>query len=71
MGQYTYENTTAATSAASTSLSFNIKLGAGYSGDTWKSGIGLTGDTTTLKAPGSTFIKPSAFRVLIYLRAKF
>lgn len=71
LGNYDYENTNAGTSAIYSSLSFNIKIGAGYSGDVWKSGIGLTGDTTTLKTPGSSFIKPSAARGLIYVRAKF
>ncbi len=71
VGSYTYENTTAATSATNASLSFNIKIGTGYSGETWKSGIGITGDTTSLKTPGATFIKPSAARALIYVRTLF
>ncbi len=71
LGFYNYENVSDSKSGTYPSLSFNLKIGFGYAGDIWKSGLGITADTTTLKTPGSTFIKPSAARFLIYLRAKF
>ena len=71
IGTYDYENTNSSNKAVHPSLSFNLKIGTGYSGDVWKSGIGITADTTTLKTPGSSFIKPSSARFLLYVRAKF
>ncbi len=52
-------------------LSYDVKLAVGYSGDVFKSGLSLTGDTTTLKTPGVTVVKPTAARALLYLRAIF
>lgn len=54
-----------------TSLSFNIKVGAGYAGDMYKVGFSLAGDSTTLLTPGSSFMTPQALRLLIYLRLNF
>ncbi len=71
VGAYSYQNTTDSKSGTYPSLSSNVKIGLGYAGDTWKSGIGITADTTTLKTPGATFLKPSAARILIYVRTKF
>lgn len=54
-----------------TSLSYSIKFGAGYAGETYKFGFSLSGDTTTLVTPGSSFMIPQALRSLIYLRLTF
>ncbi len=71
LGNYKYDTVSDSKSGTYPSLSFNLKIGLGYAGDVWKSGLGITADTTTLKTPGATFIKPSAARFLVYLRAKF
>lgn len=68
---YDYASTTNTSKSTYATLSFNLKLGLGYSGNTVKSGLGITGDTTTLKTPGATFIKPSAARALLYVRFVF
>lgn len=76
VGIYNYTSAAGAmgtTSSQSTyaTLSYDLKLAVGYSGDFFKSGIGLTADTTTLKTPGATFLRPSALRALTYIRAVF
>jgi len=57
--------------AQKTSLSFNIKAGLGYAGEKYKVGFSLSGDSTTLLTPGSSFMTPQALRVLLYLRLTF
>lgn len=71
-GFYTYEDyLTNQRQANDLTLSFDIKLGLGYAGETFKFGLGVTGDTTTLKAPSSGFVKPEALRSLLYIRFAF
>lgn len=71
-GLYSYENNAQEkTSSSYATLSFNLRLGLGYAGTTYKFGLGVTGDTTTLKAPGVGFIKPQAVRSLLYMRLTF
>lgn len=52
-------------------FSFNAKIGAGYSGQIFKSGFSLSSDVTRLKAPGDGVIISSANRMIIYLRMLF
>lgn len=71
-GMYTYEDVNLdKTSSSYMTLSFNLRLGLGYAGETYKFGLGVTGDTTTLKTPGIGFIKPQAIRSLFYIRFTF
>lgn len=52
-------------------LSFNIKVGAGYAGETYKFGLSFSGDSTTLMTPGSSYMTPQALKALFYLRLTF
>ena len=71
VGLYNYSSVSDSSQSSYATLSYDLKLAAGYAGDVFKSGIGFTADTTTLKTPGLTFLKPSALRALIYIRAVF
>ncbi|MBC7752675.1 MAG: DUF4421 family protein [Moraxellaceae bacterium] len=53
------------------SLSYSLKVGFGYAGETYKFGFSLSGDSTTLVTPGLSFMVPQALRTLIYLRLTF
>jgi hypothetical protein len=57
--------------AQKSSLSFNAKFGAGYAGEMYKVGFSLSGDSTTLLTPGSSYMTPQALRLLVYLRLTF
>lgn len=65
---YNFLSTTGESSLSDVTLSYNIKLAFGYVGTKYKSGVSLAGDITTLKTPGQGYLKPSANRILIYLR---
>lgn len=52
-------------------ISYSLKVGTGYAGKKWRSGLSAYGDTTTLQAPDKTFIKPQAMSFLFYLRYAF
>ena len=52
-------------------LSYNLKLGLGFSGDSFKTGLSLANDVTTLKTPGASYLRPSAVRLLLYIRLVF
>jgi hypothetical protein len=45
-----------------------MKLGFGYSGEKYKSGMSLSTDITNLKTPGRGLLSPSSNRILIYFR---
>lgn len=51
--------------------SYDLKVGLGYAGEFFKTGVSFIADQTTLKTPGASFIRPSANRILIYLRWVF
>lgn len=68
---YTYDSTTGESKTSDTTQSFNIKIGGGYAGEKFRTGISGVADMTNLKATGGAFIKPSANRILIYVRYVF
>lgn len=74
-GVYDYESSVSGTAESSSSsygtLSYNLKVGLGYSGESFKSGLGFTGDITTLRTPGSSYVQSSAARFLYYIRFIF
>jgi Domain of unknown function (DUF4421) len=59
------------TQAAEPTLSYNLKVGFGYSGTTFKTGFSVNSDNTTLKTPGESYIRPEALRTLYYIRFVF
>lgn len=69
---YKYEdvNTDISRSSYGT-ISYNLRLGLGYAGENFKTGLSFANDKTTLRAPGSGFINPEAGRVLLYFRYAF
>ncbi|MBC7740909.1 MAG: hypothetical protein H7061_01850 [Bdellovibrionaceae bacterium] len=71
-GIYAYEDQQQEkTNSSYGTLSSNFTFGLGYAGEKYKSGISVTADTTTLRAPNYAFVKPSAQRALIYFRVQF
>ena len=52
-------------------ISYNTKIGAGYSGKVFKSGVALNTDVTRLKTTGDGVLISSANRLMIYVRAVF
>ncbi len=68
---YTYENTSTETNSSYATLSYNIKIGLGYSGQTFKTGVSISTDLTTLKSPGASYFQTSASRGLLYVRFVF
>jgi hypothetical protein len=66
-----YESTTGNSDRSDFTTSFNLKIGGGYAGEKFKTGISLVGDVTQLKTPGGALLKPSANRILIYFRTVF
>lgn len=69
LGLYTYENDSQVKEESSyATLSPDIKLGLGYAGQTYKFGLSAVADITTLRTPGSAFIKPASQKLLLYMR---
>lgn len=67
-GMYDYNSVSDSYHSSYLTPSYDLKLGAGYNGDTFKSGVSFTADMTTLKTPGASYIRPSSNRILLYLR---
>ena len=65
---YKFESTTGNSTLSDSTMSFNLKLGLGYSGEKYKSGLSLSTDITNLKTPGRGLLSPSSNRVLLYFR---
>lgn len=68
---YEYESTTGSTKTSDTTQSFNLKLGAGYAGEKFKTGLSAIANITNLKSPGNAIIKPSSNIILFYFRYVF
>ena len=51
--------------------SFNLKLGTGYSGDYFRTGISINGEVSTLKAGSSTYLQAASNQILLYIRTAF
>lgn len=51
--------------------SFNLKTGAGYSGQNFRAGVSISGEVTTLQISSGALISASANQVLAYLRYAF
>ncbi|MBY0555000.1 DUF4421 domain-containing protein [bacterium] len=68
---YDFESTTGKRSDSDYTLSYNFKLAGGYIESHYRFGLSLNGDVTTLKTTGRGFLKPTASRVIIYLRYVF
>lgn len=51
--------------------SFNLKLGTGYSGDHFRTGISVNGEITTLKTGASTYMQAASNQILFYVRTAF
>lgn len=52
-------------------LSYSVKIGAGYAGKKWRSGISAYSDATTLQGLDRTYIKPQASAFMLYVRYVF
>jgi hypothetical protein len=70
-GDYKYETVSDSFHSSYLTTSYNLKLGLGYAGQVFKSGISFAADLTTLKSPGATYIRPSSNRILLYFRWTF
>jgi hypothetical protein len=49
-------------------LSYDLKAGLGYAGESFKTGVGFSVDVTTLNTPDHSNITADANRVLLYIR---
>lgn len=54
-----------------TTISYSLKVGAGYAGEKWRTGFSAYSDTTTLQGLDHTYIKPQATAFFIYVRYMF
>ena len=70
-GIYNYDITNGTTNSSYGTLSYNLKLAFGYSGESFRTGINFSADVTTLKGFNSSFIKPVATQGLLYFRIVF
>ena len=68
---YEYETTALSSKTSDTTQSFNIKIGGGYAGEKFRTGISGVADATNLKAIGNAVIRPSSNRILLYFRYIF
>ena len=71
MGFYEYNLVSTKNERDYGTLSYCIRLAAGYAGKNWRPGVSVTSDVTTLQALNRTYIKPNATSFLIYLRYAF
>jgi hypothetical protein len=65
---YEFASTTGNSTLSDLSTSYDVKLGLGYSGEKFKSGLSLSADMTDLKTPGRAQVNPSSNRILLYFR---
>jgi hypothetical protein len=65
---YEFESTTGHTTMSDSTTSADLKLGVGYSGQKYKSGLSFSADVTSLKTPGRAEVSPSSNRLLLYFR---
>jgi len=71
-GFYNYETASGTSSSATyVTPSYDLRLGLGYAGTTFKTGVSFAADLTTLKTLGGAIVKPSANRLLLYFRFVF
>lgn len=70
-GLYKYTLTDDDFTADYGTISNSLKVGLGYAGKKWRTGISAYGDVTTLQALDKSFIKPQATAFLIYVRYVF
>lgn len=68
--KYTYSPTRVSDGSYGT-ISYNIKFGAGYSGEHFRSGASINIETSSLKAAQNSFIRASSNQVLAYVRWAF
>lgn len=70
-GVYHFKDTAEETSSSYSTLSYDVKIGMGYAGDFFKTGLGFSADVTTLRSPGASYFRSSAQRFLFYIRFIF
>lgn len=68
---YNYESTTGNSNSSYLTTSTDIKIGVGYSGEHFRTGLTYAGDLTSLKGFGSALIQPTASQFLLYFRWAF
>ena len=70
-GQYKYILVTEKRTADYGTLSPSLKLGLGYAGEKWRTGLSVYADTTTLQGLNRSYVKPTATSFFIYVRNMF
>lgn len=70
-GLYKYTLTTGTQKSDYGTLSMSAKLGTGYAGKKWRSGVSAYTDSTTLQSVDRTYLKPQATAFLLYVRYVF
>lgn len=70
-GLYKYTLTNDEQNTDYSTISYSFKLGAGYAGKKWRSGVSAYTDATTLQGLDRTYIKPQATAFFIYVRYVF
>ena len=70
-GTYKYKLTTTDLQSSYGTISYNLKVGLGYAGQNWKTGLSFYNDVTTVKALNNSYLKPLAGSLLVYLRYSF
>jgi hypothetical protein len=71
-GLYTYTRDPVNTSTSSYgTTSFNLKIGAGYSGENFRTGVSINGEVTTLKAAQSSYLVAASNQLMVYVRSAF
>ncbi len=68
--KYTYSPTRVSDSSYAT-LSYNLKLGTGYSGENFRGGFSLNQEVSTLKAAQNSFIRAASNQFMLYIRWAF
>ncbi len=69
--QYKYILTNEKRTADYGTLSPSLKIGLGYAGERWRTGLSVYTDTTTLQGLNRSYIKPTATSFFIYVRYMF
>lgn len=71
LGLYDYKLTDKTLHSSYATISYNLKVGLGYAGESWKYGLSFYNDVTTVKGLNHSYLKPLAGSLLLYLRYSF
>lgn len=70
-GLYKYTLTNDEQNTDYSTISYSLKVGAGYAGKKWRTGVSAYTDATTLQGLDRTYVKPQATAFFLYVRYVF